>query len=66
MKYFIISTFLLLTIACNKNKCIENQDASCICTFEYAPVCGCNDKTYSNSCMAECAGIEDYKNGECL
>jgi lipoprotein-anchoring transpeptidase ErfK/SrfK len=35
------------------------------CTTQYDPVCGCNGKTYSNSCIADVAGIKRYTNGAC-
>jgi hypothetical protein len=36
-----------------------------MCTKEFAPVCGCNDKTYSNGCMAAHEGISVGKKGDC-
>ncbi|MCB0529513.1 MAG: hypothetical protein KDC65_13605 [Saprospiraceae bacterium] len=44
---------------------MENIKPDCSCTMQYGPVCGCNNKTYSNACAAECAGIKRYKKGAC-
>ncbi len=49
----------------NLDLCIPNPQEDCICTRQYDPVCGCDEETYSNPCLAECNGIYDYTPGPC-
>ena len=37
-----------------------------ICTMDYNPVCGCDDKTYSNACMANAAATSVNYPGPCI
>jgi hypothetical protein len=35
------------------------------CTEQYAPVCGCDDRTYDNECFANAAGVSVAREGAC-
>jgi hypothetical protein len=36
-----------------------------MCTMQYEPVCGCDNNTYSNACVATNAGVTTFTPGEC-
>ena len=71
MKKFISIFFIsLLFLACSNNDsdlCIDESlaDPNKGCTKEYFPVCGCDNVTYSNGCIAEGAGVTNFTIGEC-
>jgi len=45
--------------------CTAEEQTNKACTREYMPVCGSNDKTYSNKCVACSEGVDFLTLGEC-
>ena len=56
---------VLITFSCEEDDDCEETKCEGGYTKIYAPVCGCNDVTYSNSSEAECKGITSYTEGKC-
>ena len=64
--FSIISLTIVLGCASDQDSCqVLETRKDVACVEIYAPVCGCNNRTYSNSCEAEAWGIDDYSQGEC-
>lgn len=65
----VMMSLSLMAATCSRDTeetaCAEREVEDCMCTMEYKPVCGCNNKTYGNACDASCHGIDDYTEGEC-
>jgi len=63
---FCFLIFTLLT-ACSKTseETCKSEIKLIACTKEYMPVCGCDNVTYSNKCVAESHGLNIWANGAC-
>jgi hypothetical protein len=69
MKFFLSIAAVLLLFACrNTVDCIDYDkiDSLKVCPPTlYNPVCGCDDVTYPNECVAEKNGVVSWISGPC-
>ena len=49
----------------NASDSSQNPNTIVVCNDIYAPICGNDNKTYSNACYAKKYGITNYTNGKC-
>merc|ERR1712096_16219 len=62
MKFFSKQLLLAISFSMASSRVIPS---SCLCTQEFAPVCGVDSQNYSNRCTAGCQGVEVECEGEC-
>lgn len=75
-KHYFVSPIMLIASAIallsaltstTSAQCVDPSkiDADAVCMTLYDPVCGCDNVTYSNSCVANASGVLSYTAGAC-
>lgn len=66
--FFVMLAMLSITIVpalAQDGTTADTANEPVVCTMDYTPVCGTNNKTYSNECTANSAGVDASYAGEC-
>ena len=76
--YTLLAPFIFIMLSCKglyifksnddiSEECIDDSKINdkIACIEIYDPVCGCNEKTYPNSCYAERSGVLKWTKGIC-
>ncbi|AYB31815.1 kazal domain protein [Chryseolinea soli] len=72
----VLVLFVSFTLSvCSSSSVVQTDNDGCIdpakidlngtCMTLYAPVCGCNNVTYGNECLATRSGVLHWKEGKC-
>lgn len=66
--FILFFSFNNLLAQTSSNGCIDSsriQPGQGYCGTNFEPVCGCNNKTYNNDCIALSQGLNTYTQGPC-